>query len=425
MNIRVFSCWQNGSCPRFIAAERPMEPLLPLPVAALLRYTAAPPAANRVHAACAAVMLANWSISMSVALSNAVRSTAAPDPHAGGARLRIGVIGARRRQQGIGEHVARHLARVGHQVAAIAGSSRESVAAAQEHLQQAYGIEAKEYVGAEAMLESEPLDAVAICSPDRFHREHLQAALSHDLHILCEKPLVFEPCRDSAADAAPLVAASRSRGKVLMVNEQWPYTLPTFAELYPDINGFRHAPQTIHMWLSPGVAGPAMIPNSVPHLLSMVWLLCPAGGDVGELRIESLGPTGSAMHTQFDYRHSLGTTHVALELRQVAHQPRPAGYAIDGCRVRRVVEMAPYGFFLEAASDADAGQKTNSSGRRIRLPDPLALLAADFVQRIAQCRAGDEAYHDTTIPERLHALDRIVQTADECFASCAAVRPMN
>jgi predicted dehydrogenase len=332
--------------------------------------------------------------------------------------LRIAVVGARTRHQGIGEHVARHFAEMGHQITAVAGSSSESAHEACQHLQGAYGIVARGYASVEALLASETLDAIAICSPDRFHRQHLATALAHPVHILCEKPLVFEPQRDPAADAAPLVEASRLRRSVLMVNEQWPYTLSSFAAVYPQFDFSTQAPRTISMWLSPSVTGAAMIPNAVPHLLSLVWRLCPAGGDLEQVSLRSPDGEGKELDIEFDYRHRWGVTHVALELRQAIAQPRPAGYAIDGHRVRRVVEMSPYELFLEADDHPSQASETGLPARRVRMPDPLALLAADFANRVLQCASGAAAWHDVTILERQRALGKIARAARDYFASC-------
>src|SRR5438874_1643530 len=44
------------------------------------------------------------------------------------------------------------------------------------------------YVDYEEMLNSEPLDAVVILSPNDFHLPMTMKALEKGLHILCEKP---------------------------------------------------------------------------------------------------------------------------------------------------------------------------------------------------------------------------------------------
>jgi predicted dehydrogenase len=40
------------------------------------------------------------------------------------------------------------------------------------------------------MLEAVKPDVVSVCSPNRFHFEHVMAALEAGCHVMCEKPLL-------------------------------------------------------------------------------------------------------------------------------------------------------------------------------------------------------------------------------------------
>ncbi len=151
-------------------------------------------------------------------------------------RPRVGVVGARRCRHGIGEHVARHLVAQGAEVPAIVGTSPQTVRQAQDHLGSRYRLQPRGYTSLAGMLSGEQLDAVAICSPDRFHRQQLRECLAAGVHVLCEKPLVFDPQRCSEEDAIPLIEGFAQAGLVLMVNQQWPYTLPAFEQLFPNCN---------------------------------------------------------------------------------------------------------------------------------------------------------------------------------------------
>lgn len=221
-----------------------------------------------------------------------------------------------------------------------------------------------------------------------------------------------------------VLAASRQTGKLLMVNEQWPYTLPTFARLHPgfaDADDFRSVPTRIAMRLSPSMAGAEMIPNAVPHLLSLVWRLCPAGGEIEQIEVEGDRATQAAIDVRFEYRHSAGATQVSLALRQTLSQPRMAAYAIDGRGARRVVEMNPYRFWLEATDELDWNEVDSGSSNRLRrrvpMPDPLALLVADFAEQMDRCRRGGECCPDSTLVERQRALGMIAAAAERTFAS--------
>lgn len=71
-------------------------------------------------------------------------------------------------------------------------------------------------------------DVVSICSPTRFHAEHLAAALALEPRLVfCEKPV-----SDNLADAERLVAACESAGVALAVNytRRWAPDLVRFAQ---------------------------------------------------------------------------------------------------------------------------------------------------------------------------------------------------
>ena len=332
--------------------------------------------------------------------------------------MRIGIVGARCQVQGVGEHVARHLTELGATVPAIVGTRRETVAEAQEQLERRYQIRPRGYIDVDAMLRGEELDAVAICSPDRFHAGHLQAALAHRVHVLCEKPLVFQPRRDPLLEARPLVSGFARAGKLLMLNEQWPYTLPAFAELYPDARICELPPRRMSMLLCPASPGVDMIPRAVPHALSLLLALCPAGGSAHEICVEPGGghaeaATATAVTVSFEYVHRLGRTQVSIELCQVRQQPRPAGYMLDGRWVRRMIDMPGYALYFAAGEEQPV--------RRIRIEDPLRLLLSEFLRRLEIAQASGSAkpeFADESILERLALLNDIYKVA------CTTLEPM-
>ncbi len=62
------------------------------------------------------------------------------------------------------------------------------------------------------LIKMEGLDAIDICTPNKFHCEIAVAALEAGLHVFCEKPDAI-----SVEDAQKMKAASEKNGKVLMV----------------------------------------------------------------------------------------------------------------------------------------------------------------------------------------------------------------
>ncbi|HWQ14268.1 MAG TPA: Gfo/Idh/MocA family oxidoreductase [Roseiflexaceae bacterium] len=120
-------------------------------------------------------------------------------------KLRIGIIGA----GGIarGRHIPCFQRNPHATVAALADvvvDAAQSVAA--EH-----GIPAV-YADYREMLEQEPLDAVVVCTPNKFHAPATIAALQRGLHVLCEKPMALDP-----AEAREMLAAAEQAGKILSI----------------------------------------------------------------------------------------------------------------------------------------------------------------------------------------------------------------
>ena len=335
--------------------------------------------------------------------------------------LRVGIIGARRRSQGIGEHVARHLSAAGAAVVAIVGTRPETLAEAQHNLSERWGLEVAGYTSLAQMLKAEALDAVAICSPQQFHLTHLRECLEAGAHVLCEKPLLFNPPADPAVAAKPIVEGFERVGRLLMVIEQWPYTLPSFKQIYPKHVFEAAAPRELRMWLSPGATGLEMIPSALPHALSLLLALAPTGGEAREISITAVGNAlaAEAMEIRFDYVHKEGRTSVHLSLTRVERQPRPAGYAIDGSAIRRVVDTPGYRMFFEPGEVGGATHGADGTFGRVPIPDPLALLAADFVHR---CSCGDVGSSGPKLIDSLRILAAVYAAAVEQLSARGPAR---
>ncbi|QPC92136.1 Gfo/Idh/MocA family protein [Mesorhizobium sp. INR15] len=119
-------------------------------------------------------------------------------------RLRVGVIGAGMISQV--EHIP-NLLRLGDlfEVVGVTDPSRIS----RQFVTETHGV-----TGFETLDElfGQRLDAVVIGSPDPLHHEQVLAALSHGLHVFCEKPLCYSP-----AEIADIIAARDKAGKVMQV----------------------------------------------------------------------------------------------------------------------------------------------------------------------------------------------------------------
>ncbi len=67
------------------------------------------------------------------------------------------------------------------------------------------------YTNFHEMLAKEKLDAVSVCTPPKFHKDAVCAALEAGLPVLCEKPLGF-----NSADARVMVDCAERTGKLLV-----------------------------------------------------------------------------------------------------------------------------------------------------------------------------------------------------------------
>jgi predicted dehydrogenase len=121
-----------------------------------------------------------------------------------GRRLRIGVIGL-----GIGrKHIEGWREHPDVEVVAIADPDARRL----EKIGDEFGISGR-YSDAEAMLAAEKLDAVSVCTPNKFHKELALLAIDAGCHVLCEKPMAM-----NAEEGREMIAAARRADRRVMIN---------------------------------------------------------------------------------------------------------------------------------------------------------------------------------------------------------------
>lgn len=287
------------------------------------------------------------------------------------------IIGARTQRQGTGPFIAAGLAAAGIAVSGIVGTSEASVEQARRQLADRWGLCPEGFTDLDTALASTGADAVAICSPWQVHREQLLQVAGAGRHCLVEKPLAW-PLDEPGADA--LISAFEQQGLLLQVVDQWPTTLPAFAELHGSIED---PVEHFVMRLSPISIGPDMITDSAPHFVGMLQALA-GPGDCTDTTLHAFSP--EKLHLDCCYRHANGAINARLVLQTHEQRPRPAHYQINGLRVDREVELADYRQFLVAG------------GQRVPIPDPMHQVTADFARRLA---AGEKS-----AGERLRAAHR-------------------
>jgi predicted dehydrogenase len=131
--------------------------------------------------------------------------------------LRAGIVGT----GFIGRVHARSARVAGAQVTGVAASSPESATAAAEEIGAGTA-----FASADALIASEQIDVVHICTPNHLHVPLALAALAAGKHIVCEKPVALDP-----AGAAQLIAAASDAGRVA--------TVPFVYRYYPTVREAR------------------------------------------------------------------------------------------------------------------------------------------------------------------------------------------
>lgn len=286
--------------------------------------------------------------------------------------LEVGLVGAGRSRNGLGPFLSRYLEQHGLRVAVVSGRNEVRAAVAAGELAAALGHPVRAAADAEALC-GDRIKAVVIASPAEYHTEALAAALRWRLPCLCEKPVAAP---GQLQHARGLLDGFLAAGLLLVENCQWPHVLPAFAELH-GCDPRARTPQTLDFGLSPSVVGPAMLPDSLPHLLSLVDALVPAGAEVELAAVSQSDAGAQAAHNRVVLRFAWrdGELEARLHLQHSSEQPRPAWLALDGLRMDRRIESDYRICFI-------------AGDRVVRARDPLEARVADFADSVRAVTSG-------------------------------------
>ena len=299
--------------------------------------------------------------------------------------LNVAIVGPGRSKQGTGPFIARTFSKLGCNVPAIVSSSVKSANTAADILKNEYAIACETYESLNDLLQHHEVDIVVISSPAETHLAYLQTAIDAGCHIFCEKPLWWPKQNIKTAkdvdlvthQANQLVKQCNKNATVLQLNTQWPFTLPTYYELYPKLkqeNNISH----FAMWLAPQSEGHMMIVDTFSHVLSMLYILVGAGKiNSVESNFHQRKETQD-LRIELEYLHARGDTHVCVSLCSSDTFPKPAAYAINGHRVDRHVELPNYLISL------------CSSDKQMPIVDPLESSIKNFIGSIHSKASSDE-----------------------------------
>ncbi|MCR9245789.1 MAG: Gfo/Idh/MocA family oxidoreductase [bacterium] len=276
--------------------------------------------------------------------------------------IRVGLVGAGRRRNGLGPFLARHAEAAGMRVVGVAGRDLEGAERGATAVAAEIGRRPDAFASAESLARA--VDLLVVSSPAAAHVEGLEAALMAGVACLCEKPFVLP---GETARGLELVDAFAAAGLPLFENCQWPFVLPTVERLAP--GAVATAPRALAMGLCPAAGGRAMILDSLSHVLSLAQALAPIDPDGQVTNVRESDPRSAAVNNELRFELPLlsgaGAERrlaVELQLERRDEQPRPAWLAIDGVRFDRRIG-AGYSQSLRTNDD-----------REEAMPDPLGAL---------------------------------------------------
>ena len=273
--------------------------------------------------------------------------------------MKIAIIGAGRQRNGIGAYIARYAHVEGARVVAVLA---QDIAAARHDAEglKEYGIFADAYADLGVLIEQHRPDALAIASPAATHAEYLTRAIAAGMHVLCEKPFIWNNGCDST-QAATLLDAARAHNLIVAMNSQWPFVLPVYEQLC----GLPPAAQikSFQIHLAPLSTGRDMIPDAMPHALSLLYSVL-GPGTLEQLILE---PGPDRLRVSFFYSTTAGQCQVVAELVHETRQPRSFAFGFNGNIARRTIDMATYRISFTCGE------------RRCEAEDPLQLSMRDFL----------------------------------------------
>lgn len=313
-----------------------------------------------------------------------------------GAGLRVAVIGARRARYGTGPFLARQAARLGASLIAVVGSRPETARRAAEDLA-ADGLRVTPYAEAEDLFAEAAPDAVLVAAPSAHHRGWLHAALEGHAHVLCEKPLAAGGAAETRALAQQFAAA----GLVLAENCQWPFALPAFRALHPEVEFSRV--KRFRMLMAPPQRGLERWQEVLSHPLSLLQAAAPGPARLVALRYTD-GDTESP-DARLNFRYQTHATDWECEVmaEDLGRVPRPVEFAFDEALCRRRVAAKDYRIRFEAEVP-EPGRRARS----VQIGDPMELCLADFLRRVARARAERAAPLDEPLVRRQALLEELL-----------------
>ena len=281
-------------------------------------------------------------------------------------KMRVSIIGAGRNRNGIGEYIGKYFHAFGAEVTSVLGTTEKTSQEAAVAIRK-YGIVSTPYTDFFRMVEREKPDTVVIASPSSTHHEYLKKCVEVGVNIFCEKPFVWQHSDDMGKTVEELLGKAREKNMTVAMNSQWVFAMKTYEEMCGRIDVNKTNRFSVHM--SPFSPGKEMIPESVPHPLSLLY--CSLGeGKIRDLGFES--PGEREMCITFTYGSEKGDCDVTLTLASQKTQPRDFQFGFNGKIVSRRIDVRNYEISFQYGAT------------QVRIVDPLGLSVRNFIEAVRE-----------------------------------------
>jgi hypothetical protein len=281
--------------------------------------------------------------------------------------MKAAIIGAGRNKSGIGQYIGKYFQKNRATVRSVLGTTEKTARKASSTLTQ-YGIHATHYTDFKCMMKTEQPDAVVIASPALTHYDYLIKCVTEGVHIFCEKPFVWQDKNDIDINSLlkNIFETAENNNLTIAMNSQWPFSLPYYEQLC----GLVHSQKvdTFFIRLSPVVSGKQMILESVPHALSILYMVL-GEGQIGNLSIQG---DKEKIITRFHYIFTAGFCEVVVELVRTILPPRSFSYGFNGKIIHRMLDLDTYNIFFKYSENT------------LMIKDPLELSVQNFISAVKE-----------------------------------------
>jgi hypothetical protein len=280
--------------------------------------------------------------------------------------MKVSIIGAGRTRNGIGEYIGKYFHQSGGEVTSVLGTTEKTSLQACSALRK-YGIEARPYTDFDKMVKAERPAVVAIASPSSTHYEYLLKSIDSGLHVFCEKPFIWDDRTNTPKTVEEIFNKAREKKLTIAMNSQWPFVINDYEKICGKVRIKKK--NTFFIKMVPPFPGRAMIPESVPHALSLLYCLL-GDGEIEDLNFESGGER--QMHIRFTYRFGAKACEVIIRLAYQENQPRDFSFGLNDRIVSRSLDFENYEIYFKYGD------------KKMRIMDPLESSVKNFMEAVTK-----------------------------------------